>query len=120
MKYARYNPSAAILSGATMMAMSPTRSHAPAAYLHGRNALHASANGRNIRLRMDRLAAPFVDAFWFNPRNGQWRVGDSELADQIAFMGSIPSGPAAPVQEFDPPDLVGEGNDWVLVLTTAK
>jgi hypothetical protein len=86
----------------------------------GGYAMVYSANGRNIRLRMDRLALPLMNAFWFNPRNGMWWVEDTEFADQRAFMANIPSGPAAPLQEFDPPGGAGDGNDWVLVLKTTQ
>ncbi len=86
----------------------------------GDYAMIYSADGRNIRLHMDRLAAPRMNAFWFNPRNGKWRTGDQESADQIAFKKDIPSGPGAALQEFDPPGNVGDGNDWVLVLKVAQ
>ena len=75
-----------------------------------------SANGRKIRIRMDRLAAPSMNAFWFNPHNGKWRVGDGESPAQKPFAENIPSGSEAPVREFVPPGSVGAGNDWVLVL----
>jgi hypothetical protein len=86
----------------------------------GDYAMIYSANGRNICLKMNRLAAPLMNAFWFNPRNGKWRVKDSDFADQRPFADNIPSGPAAAIQEFDPPDSVGVGNDWVLVLKAVK
>jgi len=86
----------------------------------GEYAMIYVADGRNIRVRMERLAAPSIDAFWFNPRNGKWQVEDSEFAAQKAFMLNNPSGPAAPIQEFDPPGNAGLGNDWVLVLNVAK
>ena len=75
-----------------------------------------TADGRNIRVRMEHLAAPSMNAFWFNPRNGKWRVEDSEFAAQKAFMANIPSGLAAPIQEFDSPGSTNPGNDWILVL----
>ena len=82
----------------------------------GDYAMVYSANGRTIRLRMNRLAAPRMNAFWFNPRNGKWRVNDRDITNRRPFMENIPSGPAAPIREFDPPGSVGDGNDWVLVL----
>jgi hypothetical protein len=82
----------------------------------GDYALVYSANGRNFSLNMNRLSARKMNAFWFNPRNGKYRVQDREMTDRRPFMKNIPGGPAAPVQEFDPPGAVGDGNDWVLLL----
>lgn len=82
----------------------------------GDYAMVYSANGRNIRIKLDQLSPDLKSAYWFNPRNGLWRVGENETTELTAFMKNIPSGPTAPVQEFDPPDSVGDGNDWVLVL----
>ena len=82
----------------------------------GDYAMIYSANGRDICLKMDRLAAPLMDAFWFSPRNGKWRIKDSDVANRRPFAENIPSGPAAPMREFDPPGSTGDGNDWVLVL----
>ena len=64
-----------------------------------------SANGRPIRIRMDRLAAGPIDAFWFDPRTGQRRRA-----------AAVPSDSRAPVHEFAPPGGVRDGNDWVLIL----
>ncbi|GMV91714.1 MAG: hypothetical protein AMXMBFR82_14920 [Candidatus Hydrogenedentota bacterium] len=83
---------------------------------NGDYAMVYSANGRNIRVKMDRLSPQPKSAYWFNPRNGQWRADDKEFADATAFLENIPSGPSAPIQEFDPPDSPGDGNDWILVL----
>jgi hypothetical protein len=77
-------------------------------------------NGHNIRVKMDQLSPQPKNAYWFNPRNGQWRTDDKEFANATAFLENIPSGPSAPIQEFDPPDGVGDGNDWVLVLKDDK
>jgi Protein of unknown function (DUF4038)/Putative collagen-binding domain of a collagenase len=82
----------------------------------GDYAMIYSANGRSIFLRMNRLSAPRMNAFWFNPRNGTWWVQGSEVTDQRPFMKDIPSGPDAPVHEFDPPGAESDGNDWVLLL----
>ena len=82
----------------------------------GDYAMVYTANGRDIYLKMNRLAAPRMNAFWFNPRNGKWRVKDSDLANGKPFAENIPSGPGAPMRTFDPPGKVGDGNDWVLVL----
>ena len=82
----------------------------------GGYAMVYSANGRNISVRMNRLSAPRMNAFWFNPRTGKWRVEDQDHTDRMPFMKNIPSGPVAPVRKFDPPGAVGDGNDWVLLL----
>ncbi|MBL4883350.1 MAG: DUF4038 domain-containing protein, partial [Planctomycetaceae bacterium] len=82
----------------------------------GDYALVYSANGRTISLRMNRLSSPRVNAYWFNPRNGKYHVQDRETTEQKPFMENIPCGSAAPVQEFDPPGSVSDGNDWVLLL----
>jgi hypothetical protein len=82
----------------------------------GDYALVYSANGRNLRLRMDRLAGPAMRAFWFDPRTGEWRVGDTESDQPTPFAEEVSSGPGAPVWEADPPGEPVEGNDWVLVL----
>jgi len=86
----------------------------------GDYAMIYSANGRGICLKMNRLAAPLMNAFWFNPRNGKWRIKDREFTNRRPFVEDIPSGPGASIREFDPPGSVGNGNDWVLVLTAAK
>ena len=86
----------------------------------GDYAMIYSANGRNISLKMDRLAAPLMNAFWFNPRNGKWRIKDRDFTNRRPFVKNIHSGPAAPIREFDPPGSVGDGNDWVLVLKAVK
>jgi len=86
----------------------------------GDYAMIYSASGRNIRVKMTRLAAPSMNAFWFNPRNGKWRIKDREFTNRRPFVKNIPSGPVAPIREFDPPGSVGDGNDWVLVLKAVK
>ncbi|MDX9971405.1 MAG: glycoside hydrolase family 140 protein [FCB group bacterium] len=82
----------------------------------GDYAMIYSANGRNIRVKMDRLLPQAMNAFWFNPRNGRWQAGETEFAEPRDFIENIASGPNAPIQEFDPPGNAGDGNDWVLVL----
>jgi hypothetical protein len=57
-----------------------------------------------------------MNAFWFNPRNGKWRVAEKEFSAQKPFKANIPSGSAVPIQEFNPPGSADTGNDWVLVL----
>ena len=36
------------------------------------------------------------------------------------IVEKVPSGPAAPIREFDPPGSAGDGNDWVLVLKAVR
>ena len=86
----------------------------------GDYAMVYSANGRSIRLNMDRLSSPMMNAFWFSPRDGKWRVQDTDFADPKPFLENISGGPAAAIKEFDPPGDVGDGNDWVLVLKAVK
>lgn len=82
----------------------------------GDYALIYSANGRSIRVMMNRLAGPLMNAFWFNPRNGKWWSKGRDTESQVPSMAKIPSGPEVPVCEFDPPGKPRDGNDVVLVL----
>jgi len=41
--------------------------------------LNLPLNGRAIRVRMEKLRGPAMNAFWFNPRKGEWRVGEAEF-----------------------------------------
>ncbi len=75
-----------------------------------------STMGSLIRVNMQRLATGNVSAYWYNPRNGLWRVGDVESAEKTSFEKSIPSGEKSQMKYFDPPGNSQEGNDWVLVL----
>lgn len=83
----------------------------------GDYAMFYSANGRTIPVRMAKLAGPAMEAYWFNPRNGKWRMNGIELDARRPFL-RVTSGPDAPVQQFVPPDGERDGNDWVLVLAT--
>jgi hypothetical protein len=60
--------------------------------------------GRTFSVRMDAIKGPKVNAWWFNPRNGE-----SKPAGEFANQGR---------QQFTPPDK-GEMLDWVLVLDDA-
>ena len=60
--------------------------------------------GKNIKVNMGKINGEEVDAFWYNPKNGN----DFSIA---SFKNKG-------IQEFDPPGEVEEGNDWVLVLTS--
>ncbi|MCX6299757.1 MAG: glycoside hydrolase family 140 protein [Bacteroidetes bacterium] len=75
----------------------------------GKNfALVYTYTGRNMQLKMGVIAGNTVSASWYNPRNGQF-----QLIGNFKNIGS---------HEFDPPGVVKEGNDWVLLLKsiTAK
>jgi len=85
----------------------------------GDYAMIYSANGRVIRVRMERLAPPAMDAYWFDPRTGKWQVGERGTTAAAAFRQRVPSGPGAAVRSFDPPGRPADGNDWVLVLRAA-
>ncbi len=65
---------------------------------------------------MDRLAGGRANAYWYNPRNGKWRNGESDVINKSSFKTDIISGPKAPAQYFDAPGKAEDGNDWVLVL----
>jgi hypothetical protein len=60
--------------------------------------------GRTFSVRMDVIKGPKVNAWWFNPRNGE-----AKSAGKFANQGT---------QQFTPPDK-GEMLDWVLVLDDA-
>ncbi|MCK5861921.1 MAG: DUF4038 domain-containing protein, partial [Candidatus Hydrogenedentes bacterium] len=85
----------------------------------GNYAMIYSANGRNIRVKMDRLSSRKMNAFWFNPRNGTYQVGNDDCTEQQPFAENIPGGDGAAIQEFDPPGNAADGNDWVLILKDA-
>jgi len=63
-------------------------------------------NGRPIKIDQSKWKNKVKQARWYDPRNG-----NSSAADAI-------SGPS--YLEFDPPGMVSNGNDWVLVLETKK
>lgn len=62
--------------------------------------------GRNMSIKMGKIAGDTVDAWWYSPRDGSSR-----------FIGSFHN---LGVQEFDPPGKEQDGNDWVLVLKNSK
>lgn len=79
-----------------------------------------TAAGNSIRVNMNRLAAPKMDAYWFNPRNGKWYLPGREDTQPVPFLQGITSGDGAPVHLFTPPGKPGPGNDWVLVLRCSR
>jgi len=86
----------------------------------GHFAMFYAANGRNIRVKLDRLAVGPMSAWWFNPRNGTWHTGKAESSRMEPFTQDIATGPGSSEREFDPPDEPATGNDWVLVLSEAR
>ena len=75
-----------------------------------------STRGSLIRVLMSRLASGQVNAYWYNPRSGQWQYEGEEEANKEPFQTGIRSGAASPDVYFDPPGKSKDGNDWVLVL----
>lgn len=65
-------------------------------------ALIYAPTGKPFRVRLDRLSGKQVNASWFDPRTGEYRVLDSFNA-----RGE---------RDFTPPGTPAVGNDWVLVL----
>ena len=63
-----------------------------------------SPSGREVRVRLDKIAGPKVNGWWFNPR-----TGDATRVGEFASTGE---------REFVPPTS-GAENDWVLVLDDA-
>jgi hypothetical protein len=62
--------------------------------------------GRNIPVQMGKISGAKVKASWFSPADGTTtEIGEFENAG---------------THEFDPPGEPANGNDWVLVLDTAK
>ncbi len=63
-----------------------------------------SAQGKSFTVLLDKIKAPKLQAYWFNPRNG--KITDVQISD-----GAI-------VRNFVPPTS-GYGQDWVLVVDDA-
>lgn len=63
-------------------------------------------NGREIKIHPGKISGSKVDAYWFNPRNGELkRIGTCENKGIVVF---------------DPPGNKVNGNDWVLVVRESK
>ena len=82
----------------------------------GRYAFVYSASGRPITVRMSRLSGKTMDAYWYDPSTGKWRLEQNATEVPKAFRKGIASGTGARDQTFDPPGSESDGNDWVLVL----
>jgi hypothetical protein len=61
--------------------------------------------GRKFKINMGKISGHFVNAYWYNPRNGTF-----------TFIGKMAN---KSVKQFDPPGEMKEGNDWVLVVIDA-
>jgi len=72
----------------------------------GDHSMIYSANGRNIRVNMNKLSNTPKRALWFNPRTGLVTLDST----------NVTSGSGAPIHEFDPPGSAENGNDYILVL----
>lgn len=79
-----------------------------------------NANGRNFAVALERLAEPSMDAYWFDPRLGQWYDGTTRTVEPRPYVTNLPSGGQAEVMEFDPPGEPGAGNDWILMLSSTE
>ena len=69
-------------------------------------ALVYTFNGRNMNIAMGKISGEKVNAWWFNPRNGE-----------LTTIGNFEN---TGVQTFDPPGEQEDGNDWVLVLNSVE
>ena len=81
---------------------------------NGEWAMVYSANGRDISLDLTRLYSGKMDAYWFNPRNGMWRVIDEEFNKPTPFLTGLITGSGN--HTFEAPGVPGRDNDWVLIL----
>jgi hypothetical protein len=82
----------------------------------GTKAMVYCADGRAVRVRLERLAGGDIFAFWYNPRRGTWHGEVGEHSRPTWFVRDVTSGPGASAREFTPPTQ-GAGEDWVLVLS---
>lgn len=62
--------------------------------------------GRKIAVNMGKIKGSTVEAWWYNPRNGE-----------STFIGAFEN---CGVREFCPPGSHQNGNDWVLVIKTLR
>ncbi|MCD6598358.1 MAG: glycoside hydrolase family 140 protein [Bacteroidales bacterium] len=81
---------------------------------NGKWAMVYSANGRNITLNLTHLYSGKMDAYWYNPRNGKWRVIDEEFTEPTPFISRLITGNGN--HTFEAPGIPGPDNDWVLIL----
>ena len=62
--------------------------------------------GRKLKIKMGKISGSFVNAYWYNPRNGTYT-----FIKKIINKG---------IKQFDPPGKKKNGNDWVLVIKDAS
>jgi hypothetical protein len=70
-----------------------------------------TSNGRDILLKKQTFKGELKGAYWYNPRNGFWAVGET---DQIEKEPDIKIWPQR--NTFDPPGIAAIDNDWVLLV----
>lgn len=80
----------------------------------GKWAMVYSANGRDIKLDLTLLTSDKMDAYWFNPRNGMWRVNEKEYEQPTPFYTDILK--VGKNHLFEAPGNPGHDNDWLLIL----
>jgi hypothetical protein len=80
----------------------------------GEFALAYSTNGRDISLNLAKLATGTADAFWLNPRTGEF--ADSSGRGVSGAFRQVSTGVGGSIELFDPPGSPRAGNDWVLKL----
>ncbi len=73
-----------------------------------------SANGRDIKLDLTLLNSESMDAYWFNPRTGMWRVNEKQYKKPTPFYTDILKGNKS--FTFDTLGIPGPNNDWLLIL----
>ncbi len=62
-------------------------------------------NGRKFKINPGKILGKFVNAYWYNPRNGSLTI-----IEKLKNKG---------VMKFNPPGVKKNGNDWVLILKSA-
>jgi hypothetical protein len=70
-----------------------------------------STNGSPFRVRLDKVAASRIQAWWFNPRNGL-TYAQNDVTSYKPFAEFAPQGE----REFAPPGRPDPDNDWILIL----
>lgn len=74
-----------------------------------------TAAGRPVRV--GKLPAGPMNAWWYNPRTGGWVGKDGRESPELAVHAAgVSTGPGTPVREFAPLGPAGDGRDWVLIL----
>lgn len=79
-------------------------------------ALVYAADGRRVSVDMTQLAGPSMNAYWFDPRTGEWLARGNRSAQPTTPEHQVVSGPDGRIKVFDPPGPRGHGHDWALLL----